>query len=338
MEPLPKLQNRARAYPQKIVLADGENDRAVSAAVRAVTQNFAKPTLLGRPTLIRETADRLSIELDGIEILDPSSNPQLSTYAEILWDHRRSTGTTIEEAYDLARRPMYFAALRVAAGDANAAIAGYAHSGAELSRVALDSIGLAPGSRILSSCSLLVLRSHAAAASGQPKTVLFADCNVISGPSGQDLAEIAISTAENARELLEAEPRVALLASGSQAGGNRIREAIQIVKARAPELIIDGELQADVALDPSADNGGTGSRVAGRANVLIFPDVDSANIACKLLESAAAASVLGPLLQGLQKPLNGCSRTASIDDIAGTIAISAVQAISQRQFYSAAGN
>ena len=233
MEPLRKLQDRARAYPQKIVLADGEDDRAISAAAHAVTQNFAKPTLLGRPILIRAAAGRLGVELDGIEIIDPSSSPRLSTYVEILWDHRRSTGTTIEEAHDLARKLMYFAALRVAAGDANAAIAGRADSGTDLSRVALDSIGLAPDSRILSSCSLLVLQPHDAAASGQTKTVLCADCNVISCPSPQDLAEIAISTAENARELLEAEPRVALLASGSQVGSNRIREAIKIVKARA---------------------------------------------------------------------------------------------------------
>jgi phosphate acetyltransferase len=337
MEPLAKLQNRARAYPQKIVLADGEDDRAIAAAARAVTQNFAKLTLLGRSTLIRATADRLGLKLDGIEIIDPSSSPRLSIYAEILWDHRRSTGTIIEEAYDLARMPLYFAALRVAAGDANAAIAGRADAGTDLSRVGRDSIGLASDSRILSSCSLLMLQPQNAAW-GQTKTVLCADCNVISNPSEQDLAEIAISTADNARELLEAEPRVALLASGSKIGSNRIREAIKIVKARAPELIIDGELQADVALNPSADNGGTGSRVAGRANVLIFPDLDSANIACKLLESVAAASVLGPLLQGLQKPFNGCSRSASIDDIAGTIAITAVQAISQKQRYAAAGN
>jgi phosphate acetyltransferase len=334
MEPLAKLQNRARAHPQEIVLADGEDDRVILAAARAVSQSLAKPTLLGRPAIIRSAVDRLALRLDGIELIDPLLSRQLDAYAGVLFDSRRSTGITIQEAHDIARKPVYFAALRVAAGDAQAAILGLANTIAEAVQAARDCIALAPTSRILSSFSFLQVYPRNGLVLGHNNALLFADWHVVSEPSAQQLADIALATAENARELLETEPRVALLSSSKvsapNSSANRIRETMQIAKARAPKLKIEN-LQADVALNPLAAGPNSVSSVAGRANVLIFPDADSGHVSCGLLEAVGGAVCFGPILQGLQEPVGCLSHISSVDQIIGTVAIAAVQAISRKE-------
>jgi len=336
MGPLQKLQNRARAHPQTIVLADGEEDRAIAAAASSVSLKIAKPALIGRSPMIRSSAERIGINLADIEIVDPTSNPRISTYAEILFERRRASGITLEEAYQLVRIPLNFAALRVVARDAHAAIAGLGYRAREVTQSVIQLIGLAPNSRILSTCALVLLQSPDGPGFAQNNALLFADC-AVSDPSAQVLADVAIATAETARQLFEIDPRIALLSSLNQSRNNRVREASKIVRARCPDLHLV-ETDADLALTPSISAQSAVSPIAGRANVLVFPDGDSAEIATELLQGTGAATVLRPIHQGLAKPMNGLSRNASIDDIVGIIAATSIQAIAQTQLSTVAGN
>jgi len=324
------IREKAKKNPKIIVLPEGEEPRMIKAAETIIKEGFASLILLGREDSIRSKARELGIELsDEIKIMHPKDSDKKKQYAESYYQLRKHKGVSLDEAYQLLENPLYFGALMVYHDDADGLVAGSINATGDVFRPALQTIKTAPGINIVSSAFVMVVPD---CPYGEKGIMVFADCALNPEPNAEQLADIAIASAATGKALVGFEPKVAMLSFSTNGSGkhslvDKVIEATKIAKEKKPNLLIDGELQADAALIPSiGERKAPTSKIAGKANVLIFPDLNSGNIAYKLTERLAKAEAIGPVSQGMRKPVNDLSRGCSAEDIVNVVAITVLQA------------
>ena len=324
------IREKAKKNPKIIVLPEGEEPRMIKAAETIINEGLASLILLGREESIKSKARELGVELqDEIKIINPKDSKKLKEYAESYYQLRKNKGMSSDEAYQLLENPLYFGALMVYHDDADGLVAGSVNATGDVFRPALQTIKTAPGINIVSSSFVMVVPD---CPYGENGVMVFADCALNPEPNAEQLADVAIASAATGKALVGFEPRVAMLSFSTKGSGkhplvDKVIEATKIAQEKKPELLIDGELQADAALIPSiGERKAPNSKIAGKANVLIFPDLHSGNIAYKLIERLAKAEAIGPISQGMRKPVNDLSRGCSADDIVNVVAITVLQA------------
>ena len=317
---LDQIIERAKQDRQTIVLPEGNDVRTLEAARMVLDKGIADVVILGK----QEEISAHGVDVSGATVIDPAASPLLPAYAEKLAELRAKKGMTLEQATELCKDVSYYGVMMVYMGDADGMVSGAINTTAHTIRPALQFIKTKPGFSVVSSCFLMCLKD---------RVLVFGDCAVNPNPNAQQLAEIAISTAETARAIAGIEPRVAMLSFSTKGSAkhelvDKVQEATRIAKELAPELQLDGELQADAALVESvAKTKAPGSPVAGKANVLVFPDLQAGNIGYKLVERFSGADAVGPILQGIAAPVNDLSRGCKVQDIVQMVVITANQAI-----------
>ena len=330
MSAIEKIKAKARADVKHIVLPEGTEPRTVQASAKILKESVARVTLLGNPDEVRKVAAETGTDLTGVAIIDPATSEKSAAYAELLYELRKAKGMTPEQATELVtKNTLYYGAVMLKAGDADGMVAGAINSTGNVLRPALQIIKTAPGIKVVSSCFIMELPDHKW---GDEGVMIFGDCAVIPNPTAEELAAIAIASAASGKQLVDIDPRVAMLSfstKGSAKHDNvtKVQEATKMARELAPDLQLDGELQADAALVESVGQlKSPGSAVAGHANVLVFPDLQAGNIGYKLVQRLAGAEAIGPIIQGLAKPVSDLSRGCSVDDIVSVVSITAVKA------------
>lgn len=319
------LTHRAKKVGGTIVLPESHDSRTLKAAAKIVEERIAKVILLGDPDKVYVDAKALGINYrDGsyqdISIIDPIKSPDITRFAEYFYNKRKDKGVTAAQALDIMQNPLYFGACMVKHGMANGMVAGAANTTADVLKASLQVVGVLPGLKTVSSTFIMVVPDFM----GEDKVFLFADCAVVPNPTAEQLADIASSTAKTRRAILGDEPKVALLSFSTKGSAqHELADKVVATKAildeRKVDFVYDGELQLDAAIIPSVGKSkAPGSTVAGEANTLIFPDLQSGNIGYKLVQRMAKAEAIGPIIQGLADPICDLSRGCSVDDIANT--------------------
>ena len=327
-----KIKEKAKQEIKTIVLPEGNDIRTLKAASMVLNDNYANLIILGKESQIKEMAKENNLDISKAKIINPIESDNYKTYVHDFYELRKAKGMTLEKAEEMMKDETYFGMMMVKESDADGLVSGACHSTSDTLRPALQILKTAPGTKLVSAFFVMVVPN---CEHGENGTFVFSDCGLNEYPDSDALSEIAISSAKSFEQLVETQPKIAMLSYSTYGSAHspltdKVVEATKLLKQKEPNLICDGELQLDAAIIPEiAASKAPGSPVAGKANTLIFPDLDAGNIGYKLVQRLAHAEAYGPLCQGIAKPVNDLSRGCSAEDIAGVIAITAVQAQNQ---------
>lgn len=323
------IKAKAKADVKHIVLPEGNEPRIIEAAAILAKEGIAKITILGKIAEVQGIAAQKNADLTGVAVVDPETADNLSAYAEAFYEMRKAKGMTMEKALETMKVPMYYGTMMVKKGDADGLVAGALCTTGDTLRPGLQIVKTAPGVSTVSSCFIMEVPNKKF---GDDGVLIFGDCAINIDPTAEQLAAIAIASAATGKSVVGMNPRVAMLSFSTKGSGkhelvDKVAAATALVKELAPDLNVDGELQADAALVESVGQlKSPGSPVAGKANVLIFPDLQSGNIGYKLVQRLAGAEAIGPICQGFAKPINDLSRGCSVEDVVNVVAMTSLQA------------
>lgn len=323
------IKQRAMQNIKTIILPEAEDKRVLEAASKVIQQGFAKVILIGDKEQIEKDSKQYDLDLSEVQIIDIKTSNKKQEYAEKLFELRQAKGMTLEEASKLIEEPIYFGMMMLKLGEADGLVSGAAHSTSNTLRPALQILKTAPGTKLVSAFFVMCVPN---CEYGENGIFVYGDSGLVENPNAEELSEIAISSAKSFKNLVGAEPKVAMLSYSTYGSAKselteKVVEATKLVKEKEPTLLVDGELQVDAAIIPEVSKSkAPGSPIQGNANVLIFPDLNAGNIGYKLTQRLAKAEAYGPLCQGIAMPVNDLSRGCSADDIVGVVAITAVQA------------